>query len=331
VPKELTHWHIASASVQRIVPGQLGSMISRNPALFYIGAIAHDIAFYDLSKPSDVSIERIANQLHGVDGENTLLPLIEIMETALCKNEREPLLVFLLGMLTHFIADSTFHPMVYYMSGNYFAETLEDREKAVFRHRLLETAIDLWLETVDPLVYPVNLIHLWREAGDRGQGALQLLIEYYTHCKDKDDKMNINIQAHFKTAWRNHRFLQTAFRCSTPRRLITLYRLFGHPSAEKEEALFYHQQLNLSFFDSELQWFHPVTGEPHQMAIGQLFNAAVEKVICLLNQFETVSSDSWPSILRTYPPLSLDSGLAYVPVKQMTHFQSYPIEDCLRS
>jgi hypothetical protein len=67
------------------------------------------------------------------------------------------------------------------------------------------------------------------------------------------------------------------------------------------------------------------------MAIGQLFNAAVEKVVCLLNQLETVSSDSWPSILRTYPPLSLDSGLAYVPVKQMTHFQSYPIEDCLRS
>lgn len=324
MPKELTHWHIASAVVQRGLPSQLGKMIASNPALYYLGAIAHDIAFYDLSQPPEASIERISNQLHGVDGENTLLPLIEITEKALHKDEQQPLLAFLLGMLTHFVADSTFHPMVYYMSGNYFAEVSEDRGKAVFRHRLLETAIDLWLEATDPIEYPSDLIHLWREAGEAGPQVLQLLVGHYTHGHDK------SIQTHFKKAWRNHRLLQTAFRWSTPRRIIALYRRFGHPSAEKQEALFYPQRLNLSFFDSDLQWLHPVTGESNEMALGQLFAVAVEKVVSLFDQIGSGSVKAWPELLRQYPPLSLDSGLPYVPVKQMTYFREEPIEDHLR-
>ncbi|WP_407311055.1 zinc dependent phospholipase C family protein [Desulfosporosinus sp. SB140] len=314
MPKELTHWHIACSAVQKGAPAQIGKLIASNPALFYLGAIAHDIAFYDLSQPPEASIERISNQLHGVDGENTLLPLIEMMEAALCRNEKQPLLAFLLGMLTHFVADSTFHPMVYYMSGNYFAAVSEERGKAVFRHRLLETAIDLWLEAVDPLEYPSDLIHLWREAGEVGEQALQLLVDHYTYNKDK------SIPAHFKAAWRNHRFLQTAFRWSTPRQILGLYRRLGHPSAEKQEALFYPQRFNLSFFDSELQWRHPVTGETYEMSLGQLFDGAVEKVVALFDNLGSGSMEAWPDLLRRCSPLSLDSGLAYVPVKQMTFF-----------
>ncbi|MDQ7096826.1 zinc dependent phospholipase C family protein [Desulfosporosinus sp. PR] len=324
MPKELTHWHIAGAAVQKGIPAQLGKMIVSNPALFYLGAIAHDIAFYDLSQPPEARIERISNQLHGVDGENTLLPLIAMMEKALCRNEAEALLAFLLGMLTHFVADSTFHPMVYYMSGNYFANSAAEREKAVFRHRLLETAIDLWLETVDPLEYPSDLIHLWREAGEAGRQALRLLVEHYTYNGDK------SVPAHFKIAWRNHRFLQTAFRWSTPRLILTLYRRFGNPAAEKEEALFYPQRFDLAFFDSALHWLHPVTGEAYEMSLGQLFDGAVEKVASLFHDLGLVSRDAWPDLLRSYSPLSLDSGLPYVSVKQMTFFRPDPIEEPLR-
>ncbi|ODA40394.1 zinc dependent phospholipase C family protein [Desulfosporosinus sp. BG] len=324
MPKELTHWHIAREAWQRGVPAMVGEIIANNPALYYFGAVAHDIAFYDLSKPTEASIERVANQLHGVNGENTLLPLIEIMETALTQKNKHAHLAFVLGMLTHFVADSTFHPMVYYMSGNYFAEDPLERGKAVFRHRLLETAIDLWLETIDPIEYPTDLIHLWREVGESGRQAFKLFIGHYAYNEDK------SIIAHFEKAWRNHRFLQTAFSWSIPWRVLALYRRLGHPSVEKLEALFYPQPLNLSFFDASLEWLHPVTGEPYEMTLDQLYDMSVEKVINLFEQLGTYSTEKWPLVLRDLPPLSLDSGLSYVPVKQMKFFRLEPIEHRLQ-
>ncbi len=323
MPKELTHWHIAREALQRGVPVMVGEIIASHPALYYIGAIAHDIGFYDFSKPSEASLERVANQLHGVDGENTLVPLSGMMDTALSQNNSQALFAFLLGMLTHFVVDSTFHPMVYYMSGNYFAEDPLERSKAVFRHRLMETAIDLWLETANPIEYPSDLIHLGHEAGETGRHAFKLLVGYYAYG-DKE------IMGNFEKAWRNHRFLQTAFSWSVPWRVLALYRRLGHPSVEKLEALFYPQPLDLTFFDAKLDWIHPVTGEANKMTLEQLYDLSVTKVIALFEQLGTQSRENWPLLLRRLPPVSLDSGLCYVPVSHMKYFWTEPIEQRLR-
>ena len=323
MPKELTHWHIARAVLQQGVPTQVGDIIASNPTVYYFGAIAHDIAFYDLTKPSQSNIEQLGNQLHGVDGENTLEPLVEMMERALSQNNPRTQLAFVLGMLTHFIADSTIHPMVYYMSGNYFAEDLEERNKAVVRHRMLETAIDLWLESKDPLKHPFDLIHLWREMGEAGRAAFELLVGYYAHQEDK------SIRSHCKKAWRNHRLLQTVFSWSTPRHILALYRHLGHSSLEKYEALFYPQPLNLAFFDSRLDWLHPVTGAPHSMTLEELYDQSVQKVIFLFEQLSFQSQEKWPQLLRELQPLSLDSGMPFVPVSQMKYFRTEPIEQRL--
>ena len=324
MPKELTHWHIAHAVLQKGVPVRIGEITVSNPALYYIGAVAHDIAFYDLSIPAETRIEHVANQLHGVAGENTLVPLSEMMASALSKSNNQALLAFLLGMLTHFVADSVFHPMVYYMSGNYFAENKEERGQAVFRHRLLETAIDLWFTTADPLEYPYDLSHLWHEAGEDGIQALKPFVGHFSLPGDK------SMKAHFKKAWRNHRFLQTAFSWSIPRRILAFYRRFGHTSAEKLEALFYPQPLDLSFLDAKLDWLHPVTGEPHVMNLQELYDLSVQKVNNLFEQLGQQPKEDWPALLKTMTPLSLDSGLSYVPVNQMKYFRSEPIEQRLK-
>lgn len=324
MPKELLHWHIAREALLRGVPAVVEEILANNSALYYIGAVAHDTAFYDLSRPSEASIERVANQLHGVEGENTLLPLVEMMEAALAQKNQQIFLAFLLGMLTHFVVDSTFHPMVYYLSGNYFAEDPQDRSKAVFRHRLLETAIDLWLETTDSKEYPQNLIYLWREAGDSGRQVFKLFVEHYAH---KDDK---SFAAHFNKAWRNHRLFQTAFSWSFPWRVLVLYRRFGRLSLEKLEALFYPQKLNLSFLETDLDWLHPVSGEPYKMSLADLCDLCTEKIAALFTQLGNRSLEKWSLFLREQPPLSLDSGLSYVPVKKMKFFWAEPIEYRLR-
>ncbi|WP_459929906.1 hypothetical protein [Desulfosporosinus burensis] len=104
----------------------------------------------------------------------------------------------------------------------------------MFRHRLLETAIDLWLKNDQRMDYPSSLMQLWRKSGVTGRAVFKRLIEQGV-CKGDISKI-----AHFHKAWRNHRLLQTVFGWSTPWRVLSLYRRFGHPSAGKLEALFEH-------------------------------------------------------------------------------------------
>ncbi|AET66818.1 hypothetical protein Desor_1151 [Desulfosporosinus orientis DSM 765] len=324
MPKELTHWHIAREALHRGIPLEVGKIITGNPVLYYIGAVAHDIPFYDMTKPMEARIEGVANQLHGVAGENTLTPLIEMMETALAKRDSDNSLAFLLGMLTHFVADSVFHPMVYYLSGNYFANDPEERSKAVFRHRLLETAMDLWLQMLDPLDYPMDLNGLWRDSGEEGRQALRLIVNRYAYQEDK------SFQARFEKAWRNQRFLQTAFSWSMPWRVLAVCRRYGYFKTEKLEALFYSQPLDLSYFNESLDWQHPISGEAHKMSLHEIYDLSVKKVIILFEQLAEYSREKWPQVLGTLPPLSLDTGLPYVPVADMRFFRNEPIEYQLR-
>lgn len=324
MPKELTHWHIAREAMKKGIPGEVGKIIASNPALYYLGAIAHDIGFYDLSSPSLANLEHVANQLHGVGGENTVTPLCEIMETAFGQNNVRVHLAFLLGMLTHLVVDSTFHPMVYYMSGNYFAEDPEERDKAVYRHRLLETAIDLWLKSVHPLDYPSGLLQLWRDTGETERKAFKLLIEQAV-CNGDMRKIE-----HFHKAWRNHRLLQTVFGWSTPRKMLSIYRSIGHSSVGKLEALFYTLPLDLSFFETTLDWRHPVTGERQAIMIDAVFDLCVKKVVLLFNQLTELPLEIWALFLCELSPLSLDTGLPLVPVAQMRFFGDEPLECRLR-
>ena len=136
--------------------------------------------------------------------------------------------------------------------------------------------------------------------------------------------------AHFNKAWWNHRLFQTAFSWSTPKRILSLYRRFGHPTIEKYEALFYSQTLNLEFFNSSLNWLHPVTGASYTMTLQELYDQSVEKVITLFERLNTQSLEKWPLLLRELQPLSLDSGMPFVPVSQMKYFCTEPIEQSLR-
>ncbi|HWQ72367.1 MAG TPA: zinc dependent phospholipase C family protein [Desulfitobacteriaceae bacterium] len=323
MPKELTHWHIAGSVLSGDIPASLKEIIRQRPQLYFLGAIAHDTPFYDLSK-AKTGIKYLGDQLHGAQGENTLDPLIAILEKALAQKPPETLLGFILGMLTHYVADSTFHPLIFYLSGNYYDNNYQKRSQAVFRHHLLETAIDLWLEAKEPTGYPVNLFRLAREAGAGGRQALDLAAACFFGVNSKSAKR------HYKSAWRNHRLFHTAFSFSIPRKILSIYRHFGHPEAQEKEALFYTQALNPAFLDSRFTWKHPVTGENKHTGFRELYEASIQKSTVIFRSLGTRPVRDWPGILRSLEPLSLDSGLAGVPVSGMKFFSEEPIEDKLR-
>lgn len=322
MPKELMHWHIAHGALNRELPAAVKEIILEHSQMYYLGAIAHDIPFYDLAHSAGRGIEQIGDELHGVNGEDTLAPLVLLLEN--CPAESPALVSFVLGMLTHYIADSTFHPLVYYLSGNYFAVEPEARALAVFRHRLLETALDLWVQREDPLQHPTSVARLWRKTGASGRQALALLTAQYAGA-DGDRA------ACFQSAWRYHRLLQTLFQWWAPWKILSVYRASRNPGAQKYEALFYHQPLDLSLLDEEFSWQHPVSGQEKLTTFAAHYHESITLVSELFGYLGRSRIEAWPALLRQLEPLSLDSGLPYVPVQDMKYFWSERIELRLRT
>jgi hypothetical protein len=83
----------------------------------------------------------IADALHGKEGNNTA----EVIFSMLDSSGKTRDLGFALGYITHCALDMVFHPVIYFLSGNYYDEDAGKRERAVAGHRTLETRLDIGL------------------------------------------------------------------------------------------------------------------------------------------------------------------------------------------
>ncbi len=134
MPKENTHIFFAEM-VRKELPGSdLFDLLSREKECYYLGAVMADTFFYG----KDDSIVRISDTLHGKDGNPTNEIIIDVLENGTTDRD----LAHILGYITHCALDMTFHPVIYYLTGNYYNQkTTEGSVK--YRHRYMETCLDI--------------------------------------------------------------------------------------------------------------------------------------------------------------------------------------------
>jgi hypothetical protein len=137
MPRESVHFHVANQVRKSL------QLTSIDEELFLIGSVAHDSFYY--FGGGGTEFENIALYLHGTNGEDTLRPISELW-SSLDGETKGPVGSFLLGMLTHVATDSVFHPMVYFLTGNYFDPDFKRQLEVRSRHRLFEAKLDGWIE-----------------------------------------------------------------------------------------------------------------------------------------------------------------------------------------
>lgn len=178
MPKEITHCllaeraaHTLAASrnpLKRSVGREIYFGFEKHPQLLYFGSVSPDIFYYDIRMPWEF---RVAHRglvwgelIHGTEGENSLAHVLSMLDILrepdlqrplttegrpLKDEERGALLLFALGYLSHVALDTILHPIVYFFSGNYYADDRAEKHRAEARHRAIETVFDLYnLDTV---------------------------------------------------------------------------------------------------------------------------------------------------------------------------------------
>lgn len=136
MPFENTHLFLADQIRQKL-RGDLVHMVEEYPHHFYLGAVFPDTLFY--SKNDDIF--QTAYQLHGDDGSPTNRFVFEVLDHIKGSGDRRNF-SFIAGYLTHCAADITFHPLVFYLSGQIANADAKQKQRGAYLHWYYETMID---------------------------------------------------------------------------------------------------------------------------------------------------------------------------------------------
>lgn len=137
MPKENTHLYFAHQIIDQTEQAEWRRIANENLQAYYLGSVMPDTFYYS----PKAAVRSISEILHGRHGELTNGIIFDLLDQAR-EHASEADLAFALGYLTHEALDITFHPLIYYLSGNYFDEDEGRRLEAMYLHRHLETFLD---------------------------------------------------------------------------------------------------------------------------------------------------------------------------------------------
>ncbi|MGC9325712.1 MAG: zinc dependent phospholipase C family protein [Desulfomonilia bacterium] len=137
MPKENTHLYFAHRLLEDFRETELLREISLHIDSYYLGSIIPDTFFYS----SNPALEAVSEFIHGKEGNPTNTMILDVLDRGARGND----LVLILGFITHCALDIVFHPVIYYLSGNYYDTDPERKSRAAYMHRHIETCLDISL------------------------------------------------------------------------------------------------------------------------------------------------------------------------------------------
>jgi hypothetical protein len=255
MPKENTHLLFAADLMAG--PGDKGlqSLLKNNSREYLFGSVFPDTFYYG----KRAAVRELSEILHGKDGNRSDEYIFKFLERIMSSG-REGELAFLMGYISHCFLDIKFHPVIYYLSGNYYDKDDEKRSGAVYLHRHLETRLDVLLNRRYTLAGELEGF----DAG--GMSCLTVLL----------DQRSLSLKGLQEILARQIR-LDKVFRNTS------LYYLFRLPAcvslfAKANIALFYR---NLRHdgrgFPLLIRYRDLLTGAPHETSPDALYRQALEE------------------------------------------------------
>ncbi len=301
MPKEITHWILAERVLDELGDSShLAEVIRANRAVYLSGTVLPDTLLHLFRGPHSGVALRLADRFHDATG-NSFAPLIRA-EAKDSGSLPPDLLACLLGVISHMLVDSTFHPYVYALGG------VDD----IGRHYRLETAIDVYflhcgltppVRRLNELITPETrqvlvdaAAMLFDPDGELPRAALEHALAL--HCR---------IQAMYDRTW----WKITA---------NVLGSLVGSPFSEQRH-LFYPLDASgadlRQLIDSVHEWKHPVSGVVVNTTVDELAEESVRKTVTVFRHI-----DEWGSLttaLDDPPGVNLLTGLYAVGMSEMKH------------
>jgi hypothetical protein len=320
MPKDITHWIISMKTAEALRGTIMGNAALSNQNALKLGAIFPDILFY---LPNDPAISRyrdIANSLHGNNGEDTYELIRQILTVMKESPYRQEFLSFLLGVITHIQTDAVFHPMVYYLTGNYHDAEPSARSRAIEQHRCFECLIDLYFCGGSRHVKGYGIKSILKNLELPLPQLLKLSQQLNRHQINLSD-MNVMMMQ----ALRNLQIIQEFYKNRVIAGVFYAIKPFLFGTVKEIAALFYSPQLDrfIPQVSGTLHYKNSITGEIKNASLSGLLEEAVGKSSTLARKIEkTVAADIIESFSERGPSLSY--GLIMTNADRPMYFAEKP-------
>jgi len=249
MPKEITHWTLA-ATVAKNLPGDslFYEPVRFFPNLFLLGAITPDVPFYYLAGPKTAAVQGLSAPFHGTD-ERALLPVLCLLDKY--PDHPPEVLAFAAGVISHLLADTLFHPMVYYFSGMDGVHP-----GATARHRQFETAMDLYFSHLSQGRSPVSLARVIQHLEVSKHQGCRFMAELFQTGNGLEKNC-------LGRALYSHMTLQRLFRSRLAYKSLAFLNQKTSWIPDKVVGLIYpvNGPVNLCFFSHPIEYRDPCTGE----------------------------------------------------------------------
>ncbi len=269
MPKEIAHF-----TMTRMTGEALGEdhapfreAVEKYPALFVLGGVTPDINFYCMAGPGAKNIQALSAPFHRTDRQ-ALVPVLKFLDRRLAGGKKDlPAMALAAGAICHIMADTVFHPMVYY-----FAGMDGIHPGATARHRQFETAMDLYF---------------WQDGRrDHWLGkrvaCLEIPRSALTDLLADLFRAKSHRQARRALQW--HTWIQYLFFAPWMKTIMAGFNRVGRPLPGKATGLAYpfSKGLALPFFAGDIAFFDPCTEEKNETRINAMAAEAVAGALAVM-------------------------------------------------
>lgn len=338
MPKEITHWLIAEETARRLVScsdadspddDTTKTALEAFPVLIHLGALLHDVLYYVRSGKADVGrCTKLANALHGADGEDTfglLRDLLSFRHSTIQGGGEGALRAFLLGALTHICTDAVFHPYIYYTAGNYVEKSTHFQ--AWYNHRALESAIDLAFCREQGI--SLRTFSLGNDLRV-GKHEMQFFLRHLAALQRQAPELWAIEATDYENGYTTLAWLRVLFASSPINVVLDVAESIMTPFLQLQAFAELHSYLGLRYSgrspwsgiqtQTTLHYTHPVSGENYRTTLQELFESAVQESIRVWGILEPMLVEKTGAALIPEQGKSLEVGLLGVASSEMRYF-----------
>ena len=321
MPKEITHWLIAAETARLLEGSALGASVSAFPNCFKLGAIFPDVLFFSVWYGSAAPYLDLADEYHGTHGEDTFRLLRGLAEVSRKDPHARQIQAVWAGIVTHLHADIVFHPLVFYLTGNYHDEDPAARTRAVRSHRRFEALMDL---------------RFGERTGGTGHHSLRAVLsgleiprsrlyERLPKSNNRGDELP-DLAGAMEHSLRLYQLLQVMNKCLFLGGVLHMSDGLLPDGAGEIAATFQAPQMRSLYatLDTEIPYRNPVTGEETASRIDDLFHEAARRSTAFCRTMESAILENTPELITGRGP-SLCYGMEGAGAEQGRFFAPVPL------
>lgn len=309
MPREITHWEVCRQTILSLRKDnsteKISNILENNKSFFLLGAMAYDAPFY--FQGGSTSFEKIASILHGQNRNDTKEPLrklyLYLEQSSKNMELKEKLWSFYAGMLTHYVTDITFHPMVFYFTGDYHSLNLDLRAEARRKHRLFETLLDIYVSNLNKDEYFLNFSRLLNVVKE----DLEEICLFLQSAFLNEEESSV---LKWQNAFFHMSFFEKIFKNNFCGFLSLVFSKFV-PGFRAIDAMFLFKKKNfVDFFGKEISYLDPISGKREDVRIDQLLELSVKRSKDFIVSVDFISGKGLEKNKESLPLELLEKGLS---------------------